>query len=130
MSAASATSRAIGPSTVSVSNGSSAGPCAIRPGDGRRPTTEQNDAGVRRLPPRSEPVASQTWRLASATADPPDDPPQVRVVSQGFRVAGNTSLKVCPPAPNSGVFDLATTTAPRSSSRSTRMSERSGTWSA
>ena len=87
MSAASATSRAIGPSTVSVSNGSSAGPRAIRPGDGRRPTTEQNDAGVRRLPPRSEPVASQTWRLASATADPPDDPPHVRLVSHGFRVA-------------------------------------------
>ena len=130
MSAASATSRAIGPSTVSVSNGCSAGPRAIRPGDGRRPTTEQNDAGVRRLPPRSEPVASQTCLVASATAEPPEEPPHVRLVSHGFRVGPNTSLKVCPPAPNSGVFDLATTTAPRSSRCSTTMSERSGTLSA
>ena len=95
-----------------------------------RPTTEQNDAGVRRLPPRSEPVASQTCPVASATAEPPEEPPHVRLVSHGFRVGPNTSLKVCAPAPNSGVFDLASTTAPRSSSRSTRMSERSGTLSA
>src|SRR5262245_6266083 len=114
ISAASATVRAIGPSTDSVPKGSSDGPLGTRPGLGRRPTTPQNPAGVRRLPPRSDPVASHTWPEASAAAEPPDEPPQVRLVSHGFRVTPNTSLKVLPPAPNSGVFDLATTTPPRS----------------
>ena len=94
------------------------------------PTTPQKPAGVRTLPPRSDPVASHTWPLARAAAEPPDEPPQVREVSHGLRVSPNTSLKVLPPAPNSGVFDFATTTAPRCSSRSTMKSERSGTWSA
>ena len=68
--------------------------------------------------------------MASATAAPPDEPPQVRLTSHGLSVAPKTSLNVLAPAPNSGVFDFATTTAPRSSSRSTMMSDRSGTWSA
>src|SRR5207249_8689705 len=103
---ASATVRAIGPSTESVPNGVSDGPCATRPGLGRMPTTPQKPAGVRRLPPRSEPVASHTCPLASAAAEPPEEPPQVRVVSHGLRVSPNTSLKVLPPAPNSGVLDF------------------------
>jgi hypothetical protein len=77
-----------------------------------------------------EPVASHTWPLARAAAEPPDEPPQVREVSHGFRVSPNTSLNVLAPAPNSGVFDFATTTAPRCSRRSTMKSDRSGTWSA
>ena len=122
--------RAIGPSTESVPNGVSEGPCATRPGLGRMPTTPQKPAGVRRLPPRSDPVASQIWPLASAAAEPPEEPPQVRLVSHGLRVSPNTSLKVFPPAPNSGVLDFASTTPPRSSSRSTIRSDRPGTWSA
>ena len=94
------------------------------------PTTPQNPAGVRRLPPRSEPVASHTWPVASATAEPPDEPPQVRSTSHGLRVSPNTSLKVLAPAPNSGEFDLPMTTAPRLSSRSTIRSDCSGTKSA
>jgi hypothetical protein len=57
--------------------------------------------------------------VASATAAPPEEPPQVRRVSQGLRVMPKTSLKVLAPAPSSGVFDLPKTTAPRLSSRST-----------
>src|SRR5690606_24739662 len=105
MRATSPTLRPIGPSTERVSKGRSSGPVATRPGLGRRPTTEQKLAGVRRLPPRSEPVASQTWPAASAAAEPPEDPPQVRSVFHGLRVSPNTSLKVLAPAPNSGVFD-------------------------
>ena len=108
----------------------SEGPRGTRPGDGRRPTTEQKEPGVRRLPPRSDPCASATWPVASATAAPPEEPAQVSEVFQGLRVAPNTSLKVCPPAPNSGVFDFARTTPPAASIRSTVMSEASGTWSA
>ena len=57
---------------------------------------------MRRLPPRSEPVASHTWRVASATAEPPDEPPQVRLVSHGFGVRPNTSLKVLRAGPELG----------------------------
>ena len=66
---------------------------------------------------------------ARATAPPPLLPPQVRPRSQGLRVSPNTSLKVCDPAPNSGVLVLPTTTAPAALTRSTSSSSRSGTWS-
>ena len=97
-----------------------AGPWAIRPGLGRKPMTEQKLAGLRKLPPRSLPVASQTWPAASAAAEPPDEPPGVRAPFHGFCVCPKTSLKVCDPAPSSGVLALATTTAPLVSRRSTR----------
>ena len=48
---------------------------------------------------------------------------------QGLRVRPNTSLKVEPPAPNSGVFDLAMTMPPLRSMRSTTGCEVFGTWS-
>ena len=82
-------------------------------------TTEQKLAGTLRLPPKSEPWAPQTWPLATAAADPPDDPPGFFDVFQGLPVVPKTSLKVAPPAPNSGVFDLAMMTAPLDSSLST-----------
>ena len=56
--------RAMGPSTISPSKGRCLGPWATRPGLGRMPKTLQKLAGMRRLPPKSEPVASQTWPVA------------------------------------------------------------------
>ena len=64
--------------------------------------------------------------VASATADPPEEPPQVSAVSHGLRVAPNTSLKVLAPAPNSGVFDLPRTIPPAASIRSTCQAEKVG----
>ena len=81
--------------------------CATRPMLGRNPTMPQKLAGLRSEPPMSEPCASHAVPVASATAAPPDEPAAERDVSQGLRVAPNTSLKVLAPAPNSGVFDLA-----------------------
>ena len=107
--------RAIGPSRNRSQKASPTGPRATRPGLGRMPVTEQKLAGVRRLPPRSDPCASQTMPVASATAAPPEDPPQVRSVFHGFRVRPNTGLKVCAPAPNSGVLDFASTMPPAAS---------------
>ena len=49
---------------------------------------------------------------ATATAEPPEDPPQVIAVFQGLRVRPKTSLKVCEPSPNSGVLVLPMTIAP------------------
>ncbi len=74
---------------------------------GRMPTMPQKLAGLRSEPPMSVPWASQAMPVASATAAPPEEPAAERDVSQGLRVAPNTSLKVLAPAPNSGVFDLA-----------------------
>ena len=71
------------------------------------PTTPQKLAGLRKLPPMSEPWASQAVPEASAAAAPPEEPAAERVTSWGFFVAPKTSLKVLAPAPNSGVFDLA-----------------------
>src|SRR3954463_8001448 len=74
-SATSATVRPIGPCTDSCDHPRVAGQVGTRPGVGRRPTTLQNAAGVRREPPLSLPSASGTRPAASAAADPPDEPP-------------------------------------------------------
>src|SRR5215472_6559501 len=127
-SARSATLRAIGPCTDSWLQRFPTVPRVTRPGDGRKPTTEQWLPGPRSEPPWSEPCASQTSPVASDTAPPPVEPPQVSAVFQGLRVRPNTSLKVLPPAPNSGVLDLATTMPPLRSMRSTRGCDLAGTW--
>src|SRR5271167_3935054 len=106
-SARSSTLRAIGPCTLRLRSTLAAGVWATRPMLGRKPTTPQKDAGLRKEPPTSEPCASQAMPVASATAAPPEEPAADREVSQGLRVAPNTSLKVLAPAPNSGVLDLA-----------------------
>src|SRR5262249_12275763 len=103
-------------------------PRVTRPGDGRRPTTEQYVPGLLSEPPWSVPCASQTSPVASETAPPPVEPPQVSDVFQGLRVRPNTSWKVLPRGPTSGVWDLATTIPPWRSMRSTRGCVFAGTW--
>ena len=66
---------------------------------------------------------------ASATAEPPDDPPHVRAVSNGFTVAPQTGLVVLAPAPNTGTLVLQKTIAPASRKWCTTDSSLSGTWS-
>ena len=85
----------------------SPGLVGIVPMLGRNPTIPQKLAGLRSEPPRSEPLAIQAMPVASATAEPPDDPAHDSAVFQGLRVIPKTSLNVLAPAPNSGVFDLA-----------------------
>src|ERR1700727_57622 len=70
----SATVRPMGPTT-----GNTVHPCGRRsvgtkPGVGRNPTTPQNAAGLRNDPPASVPWQIGTIPVASATADPPDEP--------------------------------------------------------
>ena len=126
--ATSPTVRAIGPATPKGNHGSASGQVGTRPGVGRRPTTLQKLAGLRSEPPRSLPSASGTMPVASATAEPPLLPPHVLVRSNGLRVAPKTSLKVCDPAPNSGVFVLPMVIAPARRSRSTIRAVSVGTW--
>ena len=51
------------------------------------------------------------------------------MTSYGFRVAPNRVLKVCDPAPNSGVFVLPTVIAPAARIRVTMSASRVGTLS-
>ena len=116
----SSTVRAMGPSVESVSQAFSAGHAGTRPGVGRKPTTLQKLPGLRRLAARSLPSAKGSMPQATATAAPPEEPPQVFARSDGLRVAPNTALQVWLPAPNSGVLVLPRVMAPAAVSRSTR----------
>src|ERR1700733_11251420 len=75
--ARSATDRPRHPEVLRVDQPKAALGFGTRPTEGRKPTTLQNAAGLRRDPPVSEPEATGTIPQASATAAPPDDPPQV-----------------------------------------------------
>src|SRR5262245_15655674 len=123
----SATLRPIGPCTESGVQPIGRRSVATRPGEGRKPTTPQNAAGMRRLPPVSEPVQVGSIEVASATADPPDEPPQMRAGSKGLPVGPQTGLLVLAPAPNSGTFVLPTTMAPARRTAATIRSSFSGT---
>src|SRR6185295_14472867 len=107
----SATSRPIGPTTEIGVQPSPRRSTGTSPGEGRKPTTPLIAPGMRSEPPVSEPVQTGSMSHASATAEPPDDPPALRRVSNGLPVAPQTGLRVLAPAPNSGTLVLASTTA-------------------
>lgn len=69
--------RAMGPWTPKVVSPTARVSDATTPGVGRIELTPQNAAGVRRLPPVSEPVHRGAMPVAKATAEPPDEPAQV-----------------------------------------------------
>src|SRR5689334_16654728 len=108
----SATVRAIGPATDRLFQPRPRRSLATRPGVGRKPTMPQNAAGLRSDPPVSEPEQIGTMLVASATAEPPEEPAAERMGSNGLPVAPYTALRVFAPAPNSGVLVLPTTIAP------------------
>ena len=95
------------------------------PGEGRKPTTPQNAAGLRSEPPVSEPVQTGSMSVASAAAEPPDEPPGLSMGLNGLPVAPHTGLRLFEPAPNSGTLVLPTTTAPASRTRATMTLSRS-----
>src|SRR5258708_40196492 len=79
--ARSATERPRHPEVLKVNHANAAFGFGTRPIEGRKPTTLQKAAGLRREPPVSLPVATGTSPQAKATAAPPEDPPQVLVRS-------------------------------------------------
>src|SRR5512132_3174237 len=119
----------MGPCSAMLDHGFCEGWTGTRPLEGRNPTTLQKLAGLRRDAPRSEPSAKGSMPQATATAAPPDEPPQVFSVSYGLRVIPNTALNVCEPAPSSGVLVLPSVIAPADRSRSTSSASSAGTWS-
>src|SRR3954468_6876576 len=115
--AVSSTVRPSGPSTLSVFQALGEGQAGTRPGVGRKPMTLQKLPGLRRLAARSPPSAKGSMPHATATAAPPDEPPQVRVASYGFLVAPKTLLNVWLPAANSGRLVLPRVIAPAADRR-------------
>src|ERR1700733_3050719 len=112
ISATSSVSRASGPCTWPGSQASPIGTFGVKPGGGRMPRMPQNAAGMRIEQPKSVPCASGTMPVATATAEPPDDPAGLRDGSHGLRVGPNSTLLVLAPQANSGGLVLATMIAP------------------
>src|SRR3569833_88346 len=90
----------------------------------------QTAAGMRIDPEVSEPRAARAIPVATATAEPPLDPPGVFVTSHGLRHVPQCGLSVVPPRAYSCMFVLPRTTAPASPRRSLTPASTSGTKSA
>src|SRR5262249_27193635 len=121
--------RASGPCTWPGSQASGIGWFGVRPGVGRMPTMPQNAAGMRMEQPKSVPWASGTMPVATATAEPPDEPAGLSAGFQGLRVAPNTAFTVLAPVANSGVLVLPSTMAPAALRRPITSASSDGTLS-
>src|SRR3954453_20769111 len=91
----------------------------MRPKLGFMPTSPLKAAGMRIEPPPSLAVENGTMPQATAAAEPPLDPPGVRVRSQGLRVVPHALVCVNAVMPNSGDAVLPTGTAPAARRRPT-----------
>ncbi len=80
------------------------GPTDTRPREVFRPTSPQHAAGMRIEPPPSLACAAGTIPLATAAAEPPLDPPEIRSVFHGLRVGPYAAGSVVGMIPSSGVF--------------------------
>jgi hypothetical protein len=105
------------------------GATEIVPRPGLSPTRPLQEAGMRIDPAPSLPWASDSIPAATAAALPPDEPPGVRAVSHGLRVAPNRCGSVTGRMPSSGTLVLPTTIAPASRRRRTTALSIDGTQS-
>src|SRR6266487_5020599 len=76
------------------------------------PTTPQSDAGCRTEPPVSEPSAAGTPPAPTSAAEPPDEPPGTRVLSNGWSERPYAECSVDEPMPNSSQFVFPAISAP------------------
>src|SRR6266511_2020335 len=103
--AASRTVRVTAPSMVPPAQASPiTGPWLTRPRVGLSPTSPHSLAGIRIDPPPSLACATGTMPLATAAADPPDDPPVEWSGFHGLRAGGKLFASVVTVVPNSGTF--------------------------
>src|SRR3989338_4203785 len=91
------------------------------------PTMPQQEAGWRMEPPVSDPKAAGTVPEATATADPPEDPPGITPGSTGFTGAPKALVSDAEPMANSSRLVLPTGMAPAASSFSTAVASY-GDW--
>ena len=118
-SAESATLRASGPRTLSPCQWSGSGASDTRPREGLSPKSPQQAAGMRIDPPPSEPSATGASPAATAAAEPPLEPPQVRSARHGLRVIPQLADSVKGQIASSGMWVLPRSTAPAPRSRLT-----------
>src|SRR5437773_6665846 len=78
-------------------------------------------------PPVSDPSERAAIPAATATADPPLDPPGMRSCAHGLRVGPNAEFSVDDPIANSSQLVLPTTIAPARSRRVTTVASYGGT---
>jgi hypothetical protein len=72
-------------------------------------------------------MPSDDMPVATATASPPLEPPEVRAGSCGFDVRPKTRFAVSHQRANSGVFDFPTRMPPADFARATTVASRRGT---
>ena len=70
------------------------------------------------------PVAAGTSRAATAAAEPPDEPPGTRRVSQGFFTAPKAEFSLAEPIANSSQLSLPSVTMPASDNRATTVASK------
>src|SRR2546423_5683877 len=128
--ATSRTVRASGPGWSSDQESGTAPNRLARPNVGLRPTQPQSAAGMRMLPPVSLPSAAYASLATTATADPPDEPPGIFVVSHGLRTSPKCGFTELMPYANSCRPSLPRSTAPASRSLRTTVASSFGTHSA
>src|ERR1700686_1278922 len=90
--ATSPTVRASGPAQSKAGESGMMPSQEMRPQLGFRPATPQRDAGMRMEPPVSVPMLPWQRPAATAAAEPPLEPPGMRVGSQGFRTGPKWGL--------------------------------------
>src|SRR4029077_17142290 len=83
-----------------------------RPYVGLMPTTPHRDAGWRTETPASEPSAAGTAPAATSAAEPPDEPPGTRVLSNGWSERPYAECAVAVPMPPSPQFFFPAIRAP------------------
>src|SRR5439155_46157 len=98
----------------------------MRPNEHLKPGSPVHEAGMRMLPPPSEPVQNGTWPAATAADEPPLEPPGVRSGFQGLRETPQSRFFVIAVYPNSGEFVLPMAIAPAAFSRCTCVESPAG----
>jgi hypothetical protein len=91
------------------------------------PTPPENALGIRTEPPWSPPTARSTAPDTTSATLPLDEPPALRVGSQGLRTGQGCDVKLAPEKHRSSHTDLPAMVAPAASSRVTTVASRVGT---
>src|SRR5689334_10668532 len=94
---------------------------------GLKQVTPQIAAGSRPDPTASVSTVPKHIPVASATADPPDEPPATRLAFHGLTTGPKSLSSDVVPDPNRCMFVFPTSTAPASRRRSTRTAFLVGT---
>src|SRR5260370_40575842 len=117
--AASRTDRTMGPGTDVIEKECGPGPDPVNPYVVFMPGSPQYEEGMRMEPPPSLPVQAGNIPAARAAADPPDEPPGVRLGAPGLRVTPCNGVFVKITATNSAAVANPTSSAPPQRSRHT-----------